>query len=146
MCPHLSWVIRLDWSLVNLLVRLRYELKGKLSSISASLSYLVEFSQFSSHLPLSFLWYACLVAEALIGSGLLSIWGSLILSLECLFAASLANSSTFSFPLTLLWLEIHLTVRLHPTLFARRVRCLMRCCPEVALRFFIDEIMAWLSM
>ena len=80
------------------------------------------------------------------GRGLLRIWGSLALSLECLFAAFLASSSTFSFPLTLLWLEIHLTARLHPKLFARRVSCLMRYWPEDALRFFIDEIIAWLSM
>ena len=58
--------------------------------------------QSCDHLVLSVSRYFCLIAEAVIGSGDHRSCGSLTLGLERPSAASFANSSTASFPLTLL--------------------------------------------
>ena len=80
--------------------------------MSSSLLLLSDSCQPISHLSLSLLWDACLTVEVLVGSVSLIICGRMSLALDWPHADSLANLSTFSFPLTLLWLEIHLTFKL----------------------------------
>ena len=145
-CPHLIWVIKLAWFLDKWWVRFRKLLNGKLSSITVILWYLSDFSQLFSHFSFSFLWNSCLVADALVGSGLLRMCGRLILLLELPPAASFARSSTFSLPFTLLWLEIQWIPRLHGSLLACEMRWRVRYCPDTALGLARDDITAWLSM
>lgn len=53
-CPHLTWVIRLDWSIVRLWVHFLNEWNGKFSSISSILRLLSETSHMLSHFVFSY--------------------------------------------------------------------------------------------
>ena len=73
-----------------------------------------------------------------VGRGDLNKCGRSACLLACPCAASL--------PLTLLWLDIHLTVSLHGNSFAAVIVELIRYCPEVVFAPARAITMAWLSM
>jgi len=94
---------------------------------------------------LSFARYACLMAEALLGRGYLRIWGRLAAALDLPSAAFFASLSARSFPVTSLWLEIHLMESMHAVLLAARRRVCIKYCPAVVLGDLSAWITDWLS-
>src|ERR1700678_3101857 len=121
---------------------LRNALNGKDPPNCETLSFLGDSSHMSAHFAFSSSMKPCLSAEALVGSGLLRTWGKSALALEIPAAASLASLSASSFPLTLLWPEIHLTVSLQPVPLMADRKELSRCCPEVTLGCGRDDTSA----
>jgi hypothetical protein len=89
---------------------------------------------------------SCLSAIALVGRGLLKIWGRSILALERPLAAFLAILSASSLPFTLLCPEIHLMVNLHPNPLMADRSTLTGCCPEAAFGCSNIVAMDWLSV
>ena len=105
---------------------------GNVSPGWVSLFFLGERFHFSSHIFLSLAWYSCLVAEVLFGRGDCRICGRLAEVLDHPSAAFFARWSACSFPVTSLWLEIHLIVSLHCVLLvALRRACIKYCSVDV---------------
>ena len=78
----------------------RNALKGKFGSIRENLSFLGESSHFFVHSLASLEEYSCFVTEALIGSGVLNIWGRSVDLLDLPCAAAFAILSAASLPFT----------------------------------------------
>ena len=129
-----------EWLLESLNMLLVCFLNGNFSPSCSILTFLGERAHFLAQLAFIKMLKACLIAEVLLGSGFLRVWGRFRVVLF------LANWSAFSLPGTLLWLEIHLIERLHVVVLIARISDCMRCCPEVALGVLIARISAWLSM
>ena len=105
-------------------------LNGKSGLVCMNLSFLGEPSHIFTHILFILTLYSCFDADELIGRGDLSRCGRSACLLAWPFAASFANLSAASFPLTSLWLEIHLTVSLHGSSFTAVITELIKYCPE----------------
>ena len=138
--------IMLECRLVSVYNFLRSELKWNASPNCATLGILGEAFQRVAHLVLSLSEYSCFVADALVGRGFLSRCGRLALTLDHPEAASLASLSASSFPLTLLWPEIHLMDKLQLAQLAASWMVLSMYCPGEALRDASARMLAWLSV
>ena len=121
-------------------------LNGNFSPSCLILTFLGERAHFLAQLAFIKTLKACLIAEALLGSRFLRVWGRFRVALEWPSATFLANWSAFSLPGTLLWLKIHLIERLHVVVLIAHISDCMRCCPEVMLGILIARISVWLSM
>ena len=123
---HLIWRMVLVCLRVSLFRLVMNFLNGKFSPSWAIPSFLGEVFHCLSHSFLILVLKFCLIAEALVGRGHLSMGGRWIVVLERPSAACLARWLTFSLPWTSLWLDIQWIMRFLAMLFAADKRACIR--------------------